>query len=328
MRKFYLFILIIFPFSLHVNATVLLASASPNCTITSLLRVGSKGAEVQCLQEKIGVVSDGNFGHLTRNAVMYFQSSHGLSADGIVGPLSRLALNDSIADKAIYPVGCSSAIGYSSATGMKCDDSQNPSVLDSTSIITNTTKNTTNPNLVNLDKFINTVIKVNRQTGVDEKQVQFMADALRKTVEDSKIDYNKAFEEQLVNDSKIAQLKKRSSFSVFDKLFSKTFSWLGINPSVAQASVGVPFGGALLFPFFCTASGNWMLTMEPLPPSYAVLLSYTIGTQSFASYNIPLTTWLLGTYVPPGICAIYAGVTVVTINTQGTITPIVGSSPL
>ena len=70
-----------------------------------------------------------------------------------------------------------------------------------------------------------------------------------------------------------------------------------------------------------------MITVQPLPPSFVALLSYTEGTQGFASYNIPFTGWLLGTYITPGICVIPAGPYPVTITTEGTITPMTGSSP-
>ena len=99
-------------------------------------------------------------------------------------------------------------------------------------------------------------------------------------------------------------------------------------PERAYAALtGLPFGGALLFPFYCWNSNTWMLTIQPLPPTYVVLLSHVPGTQAFLSYNIPVTHELLGNYVPPGIC-VFACPFCVTIPTQGTITPVVGSSPI
>lgn len=50
------------------------------------LRLGSTGAAVRTLQEKLAIAVDGNFGPATDGAVRAFQSARGLDADGIVGP--------------------------------------------------------------------------------------------------------------------------------------------------------------------------------------------------------------------------------------------------
>ena len=118
-------------------------SASADCTITTTLRVGSRGVEVQCLQGKVGATADGSFGPLTAAAVKAFQASHGLTADGVVGPLSRAVLNgigtvtpggcatpfDPVTGKPCgstggtgnLPAGCTSTAGFSPTTGAKCD---------------------------------------------------------------------------------------------------------------------------------------------------------------------------------------------------------------
>jgi peptidoglycan hydrolase-like protein with peptidoglycan-binding domain len=64
------------------------------------LRQGSKGPDVRTLQQKLkdsgfdpkGV--DGNFGPGTRDAVIAFQQSKGLQADGVAGPNTMAALSD------------------------------------------------------------------------------------------------------------------------------------------------------------------------------------------------------------------------------------------
>lgn len=59
------------------------------------LRVGSRGSEVTQLQQylkSLGLYSgniDGIFGPQTQNAVRSFQTQQGISADGIVGPITR-----------------------------------------------------------------------------------------------------------------------------------------------------------------------------------------------------------------------------------------------
>lgn len=50
-----------------------------------LLKVGSNGEDVKKLQEKLGIGADGSFGPGTEKAVKAWQSSNGLTPDGIVG---------------------------------------------------------------------------------------------------------------------------------------------------------------------------------------------------------------------------------------------------
>lgn len=52
------------------------------------LRVGSKGSAVSAVQRVVGVTADGQFGPVTELAVQRWQYAHGLSGDGVVGPLT------------------------------------------------------------------------------------------------------------------------------------------------------------------------------------------------------------------------------------------------
>ena len=49
---------------------------------------GCKGENVKYLQSKLNIIADGDFGPITKAAVIAFQRSHGLDPDGIVGPLT------------------------------------------------------------------------------------------------------------------------------------------------------------------------------------------------------------------------------------------------
>ncbi len=99
-----------------VNAT---QAAAETCTITKTLRVGSKGAEVKCLQAVVGVTADGSFGPKTKAAVVAWQANAGLVADGIFGSKSRAAWSGG-AVSGNFPAGCTSASGFSSTTGQAC----------------------------------------------------------------------------------------------------------------------------------------------------------------------------------------------------------------
>jgi len=291
MRLFYLFfILLLFFFSQTIVSAFAISTPTP-CVITATLRVGSKGAEVQCLQKRLNLFErfslsvDGKFGLLTKAAVVNFQLNNRLKPDGIVGPLTRAVFN----------------IVTTNDTSPAINDNSNEPESSGAS-------------LSNLDKFIKDVVAVNRENGKSEKELELMANALRKRVTESDQDFNQEFKEMLIREAK--------ETTVFRQVFSKTLSFLGITPSTAFAS-GIPFGGALLFAFRCDY--NWMIDISPLPPTGVVVLTYFDGTQGFASYNIPFTSWLLGFYTPPGVCVI--GEEIV-IGTEGTILPMVGSSPL
>lgn len=107
-------------FSLSAN------TASADCSITSTLRVGSRGAEVQCLQTVVGANPDGAFGPMTKAMVMTWQASRGLVADGIFGPMSRnVWMNSLVINPITYPAGCTSNAGYSSTTGLPCSGGVN-----------------------------------------------------------------------------------------------------------------------------------------------------------------------------------------------------------
>jgi DNA-binding beta-propeller fold protein YncE len=63
-----------------------------SCLITSILKLGNKGAQVKCLQKGLSISADGIFGPKTKNAVKLFQKANNLKPDGIVGPLTKKLL--------------------------------------------------------------------------------------------------------------------------------------------------------------------------------------------------------------------------------------------
>lgn len=79
-------------------------STSSNSTTSSstLLKVGSRGGSVQDVQKKLVALgynvgstgADGIFGNATKNAVIKFQKSVGISQDGIVGSVTLTKLNE------------------------------------------------------------------------------------------------------------------------------------------------------------------------------------------------------------------------------------------
>lgn len=106
-------------------------------------------------------------------------------------------------------------------------------------------------------------------------------------------------------------------------VFTMAFS---LSPQVSKAqALGVPFGGRVVSSIYCSCSGNFLLTFVG---PFSGNLMYHIGTQAFESFNLGHQTgmWALGFYQPGGICLVdgcdYG------LPAIGTITPIVGSSPI
>lgn len=75
-------------------------ATSTGSTTSGVLQVGSNGPRVEALQRGLNrafpayskLVPDGDFGPATKGVVMEFQRRSGLTADGIVGPLTIAAL--------------------------------------------------------------------------------------------------------------------------------------------------------------------------------------------------------------------------------------------
>jgi peptidoglycan hydrolase-like protein with peptidoglycan-binding domain len=124
---------------MFVGVVAVSNTASAACSITTTLRVGSKGAEVQCLQTNLGITADGSFGPKTKAAVMAFQSAHSLVADGVFGPMSRAAWMNAGPGSSTLPAGCTSTSGFSSTTGYPCSGSSYPAGCMSNSGFSSTT---------------------------------------------------------------------------------------------------------------------------------------------------------------------------------------------
>jgi len=70
-----------------------------------ILKVGSKGPDVERLQKALGIQADGNFGPGTEQSLKQWQEKHGLAVDGIAGPatLERLGVSSSFPPSASAP---------------------------------------------------------------------------------------------------------------------------------------------------------------------------------------------------------------------------------
>ena len=78
--------------------------------IKSILKISSKGNDVESLQDLLGIHKDGNFGRQTKSCVQEFQRKMGIDDDGIVGKITKNKLKD-LEDKKVEwvtPDFCSS----------------------------------------------------------------------------------------------------------------------------------------------------------------------------------------------------------------------------
>ena len=77
----------------YAKAMAVLTGSAPVATAPAaaassggVLRVGSKGEDVQRVQKALGITADGDFGPGTERAVKAWQAANGLTPDGVVGP--------------------------------------------------------------------------------------------------------------------------------------------------------------------------------------------------------------------------------------------------
>jgi hypothetical protein len=119
--------------------TTLLAVAAPLSLAAGggggLLRRGSSGTDVSAVQRALGVSPTGTFGSVTDRAVRAFQRSHGLTADGVVGPLTRAALGiGGAAPAASTPTAAAPRSAAASTTLARiaaCESGGNPTAVSS-----------------------------------------------------------------------------------------------------------------------------------------------------------------------------------------------------
>ena len=309
-------------------------------TLSQNLRMGSAGPAVLELQRflnqdpdttlaRAGPGSPGNetsfFGRATYGAVIKFQEKYRsevlfpvslYQGTGIVGPLTRgkmssLSLSAGASAPSVQPV----------SSQPNLQPYQQPNPLPSNSSVTN-------PNFVNLDKFIAAVEKVGKQKGYSDSRLNSIAASIKiaaATTTNFRAEFNKV-RAKAKHVSQFPNLSPRPL--ALGKFFKSLFTSLGILPAVAEAKVGTPFGGAVFYVYFCSCSENWLIEVEPLPPAYATLLTYYEGTQEFRNYNTPFTDELLGFYTPgAGVCISEPeSDCAVDIPNEGLITGTLGSS--
>lgn len=121
-----------FVLGLMLVAAVVFSTGTAEAAITKTLKYGMKDAQVKELQQNLnaagftvstsGAGSVGyettSFGTKTKLAVQAYQTSKGLTADGVFGPASRAAWTGG--STVGLPAGCTSTSGFSPISGVPC----------------------------------------------------------------------------------------------------------------------------------------------------------------------------------------------------------------
>lgn len=317
------------------------------------LRVGSRGEDVRALQVFLnqdpdtalalsGQGSLGNeteyFGNLTKKAVISFQNKYrqdvllpiGLYyATGYVGGMTRAKINEI----------------YDFRTEIQSSEShgQRPEIMnsDETKIAVEEPMKNPNipegyenhPNFEHYEEFVGAIRTVGSEQGYSLEELDFMQEKVTEALATT-TDYQALFLQEQLKNNELPDFS--SIYDTNGPSFGSFFSNIGnylLPTAHAQAPQGrceqgnqICFGSMVIFPFLCTCSGNWLITMRPFPPRYIALLTHYQGAQAYLSYNTPFTRWLVGFYQQGGQCQFYAGISCVSLPSQGQTSPRLGSS--
>lgn len=320
-------------------------------TVISSFGAGSPGKETSY------------FGVLTKNAIIRFQEKNsaailvpnnlsagtgfvGKSTLSVLNKTNNMAINNDVSNNNINSSSnnsillnqnssSSSQINTVSNTGVilgqnnftpisDTDQISNQSLNQNENLNLSEKAKAFNPNLKNLDIFLSEVEKLSKNKGIDVKEIELVKNQIVLDVMSTTTNLLEEFEKKVKNDIAKNYIPEpaKNVFSKVSEALSMTFK-----PQQAKAGTGTPFGGMILFSFYCTCSNSWLLTLTPIAPTYVTLLTYITGSQAFLSYNIPFTLNLLGEYTSgSGVCLIYAGTSCSSVSSSGLINPLVGSS--
>ena len=273
------------------------------------------------------------FGFLTQAAVSRFQEKYyaeilapnGLNwGTGFVGPSTRAVLNGiaMATTSLVMPLAPVSTASVSAGS---------PTLLpvQAPTASASTTPASANPNMANLDIFFADLDQVSSEQNIPAARVALIKSQVLQIVATT-TDLTKEFEGVIGQSVSSSATGGDSIAALWDWFEGNLSGLIAPHKALAQAAT-VPFGGRLFFALPCTCTGGtvWLLTIQPIPPTYATLLEYVQGTQLYLNRNIPVTTELLGRYIKStggGLCYIVTGPSCTQMPSVGRITPIVGSS--
>lgn len=84
--------------------------------MATIYRQGDRGAVVKQIQKAVGCYPDGVWGAVTTECVKKWQASHGLTADGLVGPATLARMGITVTVNAVMPSTKSDSIQHGNIT--------------------------------------------------------------------------------------------------------------------------------------------------------------------------------------------------------------------
>lgn len=204
-----------------------------------------------------------------------------------------------------------------------------------------TTTASLNPNLENIDLYIDKIKENGIKQGLSSSTLSLLENKIRigaATTTDFRkqfFDYQRAMYEKKVSEN----TPRSPVFAFLDKAISFVGEIFSIKK--ANALLGLPFGGYLVYvnPIICDCPTPGLITQlfvasaNPNPLQSNLLMNYINGSELFNWHNIPMPgIAVLGMYIPdPLSCWTWIPATppfCVPIPAEGLITPEVGSSLL
>lgn len=317
--------------------------------LTRTLTFGMHGQDVRALQQflntdsetriaETGAGSPGNetdyFGTATKRALIKFQEKY---RSDILAPFNLTKGTGIFGEKTRAKVVATKTITQKTAviTSLPAISATGTTTSQSPRIPEKVTPAVGNPNLVNLEYSISEVRKIGKSQGVSDAELAIVESAIREVTATSTDLIKQFLQTANISQKPITTQGPSPRITLnIQNVARNILTKLGI-AKIAHAAVvtgAVPFGGTLLGAIPCTCSADvWLLTMKPLPPTYATVLSYVGGTQLFAYYSagiFPHTAQsFLGFYVPKlQSCWMTTATPCAPAPNWGTISPNVGSS--
>lgn len=308
------------------------------------------------------------FGEKTKNAVIRFQEKYkadvlvpsGLSyGTGYVGPMTIKKLNNLNNLKALVPKNTPKNDTNYENTGYNTKNTkpfsrENNSVTPSSDVLSkddpnyvsisadngqsakislkwDPNKGETNPNMENIDGFLEAVRKVGKEQAYSSDDIKKAEEAILEQVATTTNLKALFVKENIekggfvpISGSETEKFLRENAKNPFKNILAQISD---IFLPKAEAISGLPFGGRVGGSILCTCSGNWLMFLMPTRPSFVFLLTHYSGAQMYRNFNVPFTLNILGKYVPAGApCMMYAGLFCVPIPSQGMTTPMIGSS--